>query len=417
MSKLSFSVLKIWDFRLLVLTRIFTHMALNCQAVIVGWQIYSLTKSEFMLGLTGLAEAVPAIIAALFSGHIVDTSSPQKIFILSLAALTLNTFMLLLVGGGHLSLDDNHIIAMIFVGIFISGLARSFIMPSTFAILPQTVERMDYSAAAAWLNTAFQFAVIIAPALAGMAYGFSGPAGAWIFPTAFLALSLLCSLNFRNLRPYVRPEQKEAAIKSIKAGWRFILDNPLILSIMAVDMMAVLFGGAVAMLPAYADQILHVGPEGLGLLRSATAIGAIVTALYFSIYPMKKFSLNRLLIVAGGFGACMIGFGLSTSFLLSMFFLALSGAFDSISVIIRSTIKQILTPDAMRGRVSSVNSMFVISSNEIGAFESGTAARLMGLVPSVVFGGVMTLIIVGTTTLLTPRLRKIVIDDTTSPGG
>lgn len=413
MSNLSFSILKIHDFRLLVLTRIFTHMALNCQAVIVGWQIYSLTKSEFLLGLTGLVEAVPAILCALFSGHIVDTSSPQKVYKLAIAALTLNTFFLMLAGGGLLNLTNNVVIFSIYAGIFVSGIARSFIMPASFTLMPQTVERSDYSAASACLNTAFQFAVIIGPALAGIVYGFAGAGGAWMFPTAFMALSLLCSLNFKNLKPFQKPEKKEPAFQSILSGWKFIMNTPIILAIMSVDMFAVLFGGAVVMLPAYADQILHVGPEGLGILRSATAMGAILSALYFSIKPMKKFSLDRLLIVSGGFGLCMIGFGLSTSFFLSMFFLALSGAFDSIGVIIRSTLKQILTPDKMRGRVSSVNSMFVISSNEIGAFESGTAAQLMGLVPSVVFGGVMSLIVVISTAFLVPKIRKIVVDENT----
>jgi sugar phosphate permease len=185
----------------------------------------------------------------------------------------------------------------------------------------------------------------------------------------------------------------------------------MLLTVMAVDMLAVLFGGAVAMLPAFADQVLHVGPEGLGVLRTAPALGAILAALYFAVYPMKTFPLTRMLWSVGAFGICMIGFGLSTSFLLSIFFLSLSGLFDTISVVIRTTLKQILTPDAMRGRVSAISSMFVISSNEIGAFESGSAARIMGLVPSVVFGGIMTLIVVGTTHLITPNLRKTIIDD------
>lgn len=416
MPKLNTSILKLHDFRLLVLTRFFVHMALNCQAVIVGWQIYSLTKSELLLGLTGLVEAVPAIISALFSGHVVDTSSPQKIYAFAIAALTINTFALLLTGGGWIGMDNQTLIVTIFCGVFISGIARSFIMPAAFTLLPQTVARDQYAAASAWLNTAFQIAVIVGPALAGLTYGFFGAGGAWTLPAAFLALSFLCAINFKYLRPFEKPEKREPALKSILAGWRFIFQNRIILAVMSVDMFAVLFGGAVAMLPAYADQVLHVGPEGLGILRSATAIGAIFTALYFSVFPMKVFSLNRLLVMVTGFAVCMIGFGLSTSFALSVFFLALSGAFDSVGVIIRGTLKQMLTPDNMRGRVSSVNSMFVISSNEIGAFESGVAAHALGLVPSVVFGGVMSLLVVITTALLTPNVRKITIDENTETG-
>lgn len=416
MSKLNLSILSLHDFRLLVLTRIFTHMALNCQAVIVGWQIYSLTKSELLLGLTGLVEAVPAIICALFSGHVVDTSSPQKVYAITMSVLTLNTVALMLIGGGWISMDDHTLIIAIFSGIFVSGIARSFIMPAAFTLLPQTVERDQYAAASAWLNTAFQFAVIVGPALAGLVYGFAGAGGAWTFPASFMALSFLCSINFKNLRPFEKPEKREPALYSIVSGWRFIFQNRIILAIMSVDMFAVLFGGAVAMLPAYADQVLHVGPEGLGILRSATALGAIFTALYFSVFPMKVFSLNRLLIMVTGFAVSMIGFGLSTSFALSVFFLAVSGAFDSVGVIIRGTLKQMLTPDNMRGRVSSVNSMFVISSNEIGAFESGVAAHALGLVPSVVFGGVMSLLVVIATALLTPNIRKITIDENTQTG-
>jgi sugar phosphate permease len=185
---------------------------------------------------------------------------------------------------------------------------------------------------------------------------------------------------------------------------------------MAVDMLAVLFGGAVAMLPAYADQILHVGPEGLGVLRTAPGIGAVFTALYFAVRPMKTFPLNRMLWAVAGFGLCMIGFGISTSFYISLFCLALSGFFDTISVIIRGTLKQILTPDHMRGRVSAISSMFIISSNEIGAFESGIAARAMGLVPSVIFGGIMTLAVVGATYFITPNLRKKIIDEESQTG-
>jgi hypothetical protein len=193
-----------------------------------------------------------------------------------------------------------------------------------------------------------------------------------------------------------------------------MLQNPKILSVMTLDMFAVLFGGAVAMLPAFADQVLHVGSEGLGALRAAPALGAVFTALIFALRPMKVFSAKRLLIVVAGFGLCMIGFGLSTSFWLSMLFLALSGAFDSVSMITRGTIMQLLTPERMRGRVSSVNSMFIISSNEIGAFESGLAAKWLGLTPSVVFGGMATLFVVFATAMLSPDFRKMVVrsDDT-----
>ena len=204
--------------------------------------------------------------------------------------------------------------------------------------------------------------------------------------------------------------KREPAWISIRNGWAFIFQNPVILGVMLLDMFAVLFGGAVAMLPAYADQVLHVGPEGLGALRAAPAIGAVTTALVLALRPIKKIRTTTMLWSVAGFGVCMIGFGLSKVFWVSMTLLAVSGAFDCVSVVIRATLTQLLTPNAMMGRVSSVKSMFVISSNEIGAFESGTAARLFGLVPSVVGGGIATLIVVAVTLLVSPAMRGTVVN-------
>ena len=406
---LSISILKLPNFRLLILTRILTTFALQAQAVIVGWQIYSITKDPFLLGLTGLVEAVPALTCALFAGHIVDKSSPYKIFWLCVGFLTLNTFFLLLVGGGTIPMDTDHLLIAIFVGVFFSGLARSFYMPASFALLPVIVLRKEIPAAASWLTSGFQTAAIAGPAIAGLIYGGYGPHGAWFMPFIILSMALL-TISLMKAPSIIREEsKKELAVKSIKAGWAFIIKNPTILSVMTLDMFAVLFGGAVAMLPAIAEQILHVGPEGLGALRAAPALGAVFTALVFALRPMKIYSAKRLLFVVAGFGVCMIGFGLSTSFWLSMLFLALSGAFDSVSMITRGTIMQLLTPDHMRGRVSSVNSMFIISSNEIGAFESGLAAKWLGLTPSIVFGGIATLFVVAATASLSPSFRKMVI--------
>ncbi len=405
---LSFNVLRIRDFRLLLLTRMCTMMALQAQAVIVGWQIYSLTHDPFLLGLTGLTEAVPAIFCALFAGHIVDISHPKRIYLICVGVLCMSTFALLMVAGGYLPLNPSHVVPAIFIGVFVSGLARSFAMPAAFSILPRIVPRAEIPAALGWQNSVFQLGAITGPAMAGLIYGGYGAHGAWLMPVSMLSVAFLL-LAFIKIPGWKRNESKLRAFQSIREGWIFIIGNRTLLAVMALDMFAVLFGGAVAMLPAFADQVLHVGSEGLGALRAAPAAGAIITALIFALRPMKKISALRLLWVVAGFGACMIGFGLSQYFWLSMALLALSGAFDSVSMIIRGTLMQLLTPDTMRGRVSAVNSMFIVSSNEIGAFESGTAARLMGLTPSVVFGGVATLAIVGLTAWLSP-LRKTVID-------
>ncbi len=409
MSTLSISVLRIRNFRLLMFTRILVTMALQCQAVIVGWQVYSLTRDPFMLGLTGLAEAVPAIFCALFAGHIVDISKPQRVFAGCMGVLVLNTLMLLLVAGGIVPLPGIHIIAWIFAGVFISGLARSFIMPASFSLLPRVVTRAEIPSASAWLNSGFNVAAICGPALAGIVYGGYGPRGAWLLPAALMTVGfvMIGTLRVEHVRA---SEKREPAAQSIINGWVFILKNPVILSVMALDMFAVLFGGAVAMLPAYADQVLHVGAQGLGALRAAPAAGAICMALLLAVRPIKSVRTTTMLWAVAGFGICMIGFGLSKTVWLSMLFLIVSGALDCISVVIRATIVQLLTPQHMTGRVSSVKSMFVISSNEIGAFESGTAARLFGLVPSVVIGGIATLIVVAGTVILSPRMRHTVVD-------
>ena len=406
---LSFKVLQNRNFRFLMMARMFGAFALQAQAVIVGWQIYSLTKDPFLLGLVGLAEAVPAITCALFAGHVVDNSQPKKIYKACQLVQLINTVILLMLAGGHVATDDSNLIPILFAGVFVSGLARSFYMPASFSLLSQIIAKADMPAASAWMSSSFQVAAIGGPAIAGLIYAGFGATVAWYLPAFCLAACFMMIVALK-LPPLLRDREKRLpAVKSIKEGWAFILNNPALLSVMALDMFAVLFGGAVAMLPAFADKVLFVGPEGLGILRAAPAIGSVSMALFLATHPMKIISAQRLLFAVAGFGACMIGFGLSKIFILSVLFLAMSGAFDSISMVIRGTLMQLLTPEAMRGRVSSVNSMFIISSNEIGAFESGLAAKLMGLVPSIVFGGVGTLFVVGFTSLVSPKFRKMEI--------
>ena len=405
-----FSLLKNRDFRLLVLTRMCAVTAMQAQAIIVGWQVYSLTGSAWMLGLTGLAEAVPAIACAFYAGHIVDVSSPRRIYRLCLAGLFLNTLMLLATAGGFIALEKTALLVVIYSGIFISGLARSFIMPCAFALLPRIVNREGISSASSWQTAAFQDAAICGPTLAGLIYAVAGASGAWMFPVLMMGLAVVMVTLLQADVPAKDQSDRPPVMQSIREGWAFLLENRTLLSIMSLDMLAVLFGGAVAILPAFADQVLDTGPVGLGFLRSAPAMGAILTALYFAGRPLKIVTARRLLIVVGGFGVSMVGFGLSTSVLAAVFFLALSGAFDSVSMVIRGTLMQLLTPEHMRGRVSAVNSMFIISSNEIGAFESGAAATLFGLVPSIILGGLGTMAVVGAVAALSPKFRAIRIE-------
>ncbi len=409
MKKLSLAILGNRNFRFLLLTRVFAMMALQAQSLIVGWQVYSITNDPFMLGLTGLVEAVPAILCALVAGHIVDITQPRRIFQISIFVEVLNTLALFLVAGGFLDVAHDHVLIGIYTGVFISGLARAFIMPSSFTVLSQIVERRELPSASAWLGSSAPIAAIVGPSVAGIIYASLGVRNAWLLPVSLSMISLIMVTLLRTPVLHRMREHKITAFQSIQEGWHFILKNQVLLSVMALDMFTVLFGGAVAMLPAFADQILHIGSEGLGVLRAAPALGAIITALMLALFPMKNISARNLLFVSAGFGLCMIGFGLSHVFWLSLLFLALSGMFDSVSVVIRSTLMQLLTPDHMRGRVSSVNSMFIISSNEIGAFESGLAARFLGLVPSVVFGGIGTLLVAGTTAILSPKMRHIIV--------
>lgn len=411
MARFSIDVLRIPDFRRLVLTRSFALMALQAQAVIIGWQVYSITKDPFMLGLAGLVEAVPALICALFAGYIVDISRPFRIYMAALGVLALNTLMLLLLAGGVLPLPGGHVLLVLYSGVFVSGLARAFIMPSSFSLLPQIVPRAQLPAAAACLSAGMEIATIGGPALAGLLYAFHGPLTAWLMPVTLLSTAFIvfCTMG-PTTRHFRSNTVREPAFRSIAAGWRYILQNPVLLSVMMLDMFAVLFGGAVAMLPAYADQVLHVGAQGLGFLRAAPAIGAVSMAILLAVRPFKIIRASTLLWAVTGFGLSIIGFGLSELFWLSAIFLALTGVFDAVSVVIRSTLVQLLTTDEVRGRVSSVNSMFIISSNEIGSFESGLAARTLGLTPSVVFGGAMTLVIVALTAALSPKFRRTAID-------
>lgn len=409
---LSWNVLKLHDFRMLLSARLLGTMALQAQAVIVGWQIYSLTHSPFMLGLVGLTEAVPAIACAFFAGHVVDVCRPYAVFISCITALACNMLVLFLIAGGVVAPPFGSVVHWIFANVFFSGLARSFLIPASFSLQSRVVARGELPASTAWLTGTFQTGVITGPAIAGLIYGGYGARAAWLIPVSLMCTELVLVCTFSKLhRQYKSSEKHEPALKSIRAGWRFILKSRVLLPVMALDMFSVLFGGAVAMLPAYADRILHVGSEGLGILYSAPAVGAVLGSLALALKPMKHIRGSLLFWVFAGFGFCMIAFAFSTIFWLSLLLLALSGAFDSVNMVIRGSLNQLLTPDAMRGRVASVASMFVISSNEIGAFESGLAASLIGLVPSVALGGVGTLLVVALTALLSPDLRRLKISN------
>ncbi len=400
-----YNVLKIPDFRKFLAGRFFVIVSIQMVSVIVGWQIYELTRDPLALGLIGLAEALAYFSAALFGGHYADTHDRQRTMTATSGLLTVCVAVLLGLSwccGFLLSRTTLPIYAVIAA----MGLMRAFLGPSTMALSAQIVPREHYARMSAYNSLTFQIGAVGGPAAAGLIYGFFGVRAAY---GAALVMGIIGLVSVAMIRSYGVPKKNagEPVMTSLAAGVKFVFKSPIVLPAMSLDMFAVLFGGATAMLPMVADTILRVGPKGLGFLRAAPAAGAAVMALMLAHQPPLRNAGRKLLWVVAGFGACMMVFAISRNFWLSIAALALSGAVDNISVVIRQTIVQLYTPDEMRGRVAAVNGVFIGSSNEIGAFESGVAAKLLGLVPSLVFNSAMTFVTAGTVALAAPKLRRL----------
>ncbi len=401
-----YAALRIRDFRLFILSRLFITLAIQIQGVVVGWQVYELTKDPLSLGLIGLAEAIPAITVSLYAGHIADIIERKKIILVCVTLLAFCSVALLYFTThlGASILEQG--IFPIYAVIFVSGIARGFLSPANFSFMPQLVDRALYQNAITWNSTIWESAAVGGPMIGGLIYGFFGITAAYTADAVLVAAALVCYVTIPN-RAVPPATEEQGIFEKIKAGIKFVFNNQIILSAITLDLFAVLFGGAVALLPIFADDILHVGEVGLGFLRSAPAIGAVAMAVYITHHPIKKHIGKILLWCVAGFGLSMIGFSLSTNFWLSMGILVLSGMFDCVSVIVRSTLIHTLTPENMKGRVSAVNSIFIGSSNEIGMLESGVAAKLMGVVPSIIFGGCMTIAVVATTAWKATKLRLL----------
>lgn len=404
----AFAAVRNYNFRYFLGYRFLMTMATMMQSVIVSWHMYFLTKNVIWLGLIGLVEVFPQISISLFAGHYVDLWNRKKI--------VRYTTLLLLAGSAILTLYSieafhsfEHLgIWPMFITIFLTGLSRGILMPANSALLGQLVDKKDYANAATWSSANWQVAAVMGPALGGLIYGFSSIPVAYgsVFILFLFSLWMISKVEVAD-RIVSDKVSEEDIFSRIREGIGFVMKSPQLLGAFSLDMFAVLFGGAVAMLPVFASDILHVGPQGLGFLRACPALGAIFMSFYLMFNPPVKNSGRTLLLAVSAFGLCMIGFAFSHWFWLSALLLLLSGLFDNVSVVIRGTILQLYTPEHMRGRVASVNSIFIGSSNELGAFESGMAAKLMGLVPSVAFGGIMTLIVVATTAKVNPVLRKL----------
>ncbi len=399
-----YASLKIVDFRALLAGRLLATLALQIQSMAVGWQIYALTKDPLALGLVGLSEALPAIGVALYAGHVADRVNRKKIALWCLFTLVLCMGAL---SACSASISDPKLLTgLIYFIIALSGFARGFHGPAVFGLTGDIVPREHYANAAAWGSAAWQSSAVAGPILGGILFLSLAAPATYLVSTILLGISFLLFLQVKA--PATQVEKSDVSVtENIKEGLRFVFSNQIILGSMAMDLFAVLFGGAVALLPIFTNEIFHMGPQALGVLRAAPSVGALIVAAYLAHRPITKDAGHIFLVAVAGFGLCMIGFGLTTNFYIALALLALSGMLDGVSVYLRGTIYQLLTPDDMKGRVSAVNNIFIGSSNEIGEFESGVAAKLLGLVRSVVIGGSLTLLVVAITAVKAPQLRKL----------
>ncbi|QYJ67213.1 MFS transporter [Flavobacterium litorale] len=403
--------LKIREFLSFLSVRFGLIFALNMQITIIFYWVYQLTEDKLALGYVGLAEVIPAVGFSLFAGHYVDLVEKRKMVLICVI-----TYVLLGLGLFALTtpyafeaLGLNNTLYLIYFFVFCGGIIRSFTGPSIFSLFGLVVPRKDYVNATSWSSMIRQMGLVLGPVAAGILIAFDG-IEAGMLAVVVLELLLLIPLLSISVKPILKKE-KEPILQSLTMGLRFVLKTPELLGAQLLDMFSVLFGGAVALLPVYQKEILHVDEVGFGILRAAPGIGAIVTMVILAFIPLRTYPGRKLFIAVTGFALSIIVFGISTNFLLSFFMLLFSGMFDAISVVIRGTILQLVTPDHMRGRVASVNTMFVSSSNELGDFESGVMAHWLGTVRAVVVGGCLTLGVVAITFFTAPQLRRFGFDD------
>ncbi|HLK91869.1 MAG TPA: MFS transporter [Polyangia bacterium] len=403
-----YAPLRIVNFRWFVGSILAMAMGAQIQGVVVAWQMYAVTHDPLALGMVGLAEAAPFIACALYAGHVADYVDRRRIMLGALAILfgcsaALAVASALFLARGR---EDRWIQGAIYAVIVVCGAARSFLLPSRNALGADLVPRPLFPSAVAWRTGIWQVAAVSGPAIGGILYAWVGATSSYAIAAALMAVAFL--MVVRIVAPARPPVvRSESLVKSVRAGLAFLFSRPIFLGAMTLDLLAVLFGGAVAILPLFADEILHVGPQGLGALRAAPAIGAVAMSGLLALRPPPGRAGRLFLSAVAMFGVFTIGFALSRSFWLSILLLALSGAADMLSVYFRGTLLQVLVPSNMLGRVSAVNQIFIGSSNEIGAFESGVAAKLFGTVTSVVAGGAITVVVTLITAWRVPSLRRL----------
>lgn len=396
------------DFKRLLVSRFLFYFGAQMQAVLVGWRMYELTHDPLHLGFIGLAEALPAIGIALYAGYVVDRSRPVFVYGNVVFGSLVSVVILILSQSGLLSFSVANQVMCLYVASFITGAVRGFAQPSMFAIVPKLVPRSELARSSAWTTSAMQMSRILGPAVGGLLFGWLG----FTVSVNAVGLAMFIALLFvflirSSIPPHSIRGGGEKLRDEILMGAKYVFRHPILLPAMSLDMVSVLFGGVTAMLPIYASEILHVGPQGLGFLRAFPAVGAIVISLLLTRLDIRENAGRWFLASVAGFGVSILIFGISHDFWLSALALALSGAFDSVSMVVRTSAVQLASPDHMRGRISAVNSVFIGSSNEIGEFESGVAAHFMGTVPSVLFGGVMCLLTVFATLFISRPLRTL----------
>ena len=399
------------EFSAFILIRFLLISALFMQSTALSYQMYQLTGNPLNLGLIGLAELIPALSLSVFAGYLADRMEKRTLYFYCVLAYIFCGALTLWISSEQFTRNFGLWLTewSIYGVMFLNGTIRAFLAPASFSLLPQLIEREKIPQAITWSSTSWLLGSVCGPLFAGVLMAWIG-----LTPTIFCAFCalIICGILMMRIRkrPFTAPPQGKIW-ENVSQGFRFIFSNKIILAVLSLDLFAVLFGGAEALLPVFSDEILKCGATGYGWLRSAHGIGSLLLLFVLAYLPLKTRVGDKLLWSIAGFGICIILFGISTHFWFSFVCLFFAGMFDGVSVVIRHSILQLKTPEEIKGRVSSVNMMFISSSNELGAFESGLAARFLGTVPAVVVGGCMTVLIVIVTFFGVPTLRKVQLND------
>jgi len=399
-----YAALRVGEIRLMLLAAGFTGLASRALAVVIGYQVYSITKSALAIGLLGLVEAIPAIALSLYGGHVADRRDRRNIILCARAVSCVCACAFAVIS------LDSHLASVIalFAVVFVAGIARGFHDPAAIAFEAQVVPQHLTLNASSWFSTVWQGTAIVGPAVGGICYDLIGPVATYAGMAGLHAASTLCIASIAK-KPKQVPPAGESIFRSIALGVRFVFGNQILVASMALDLFAVLFGGVVALIPVFAAEILKIGATGVGLLNAAPAAGGILIMLWSTRYPPIRHAGRNLMLCVAGFGVSVIVFALSTNFYLSMAALAMSGVFDGVSVVIRRAILRLHSPEHMRGRVAAVNMIFISASNELGTFQSGMAAAAFGTVRFVWLGGIATLLIVAGAAIFAPKLRRLTL--------